>query len=58
MVKTCSHEANMLVQHRPTVTDATCWPRFSTMLENAGLSLDLLRIFVQHRATFDDVGFV
>ena len=54
-VKACSNEANMLVQHHPTLLDATCWPCLNTicwiMLEDVGLSLNLLKIFVQHRAT-------
>ncbi len=46
------NEANMLVQHRyPTLLDATCWPRLNTMLDDVGLSLNLLKIFVKHCAT-------
>ena len=29
-LKAFSNEANMLVQHRPTLLDATCWPRLNT----------------------------
>ncbi len=36
--------------HHPTLLDVTCWPRSNTM-EDVGLSLNLLKIFVQHRAT-------
>ena len=41
----------MLVQRHPTLLDATCWPRLNTMLDDVGLSLNLLKIFIQHRAT-------
>ena len=41
----------MLVQHHPTLLDATCWPRLNTMLDDVGLSLNLLKTFIQHRAT-------
>ena len=45
---------NMLVQHHPTLLNATCWPRLNSicwmMLEEVGLSLNLLIIFVQHCA--------
>ena len=41
----------MLIQHHPTLLDAICWRRLNTMLENVGLSLNLLKIFVQQRAT-------
>ena len=34
--KACSNEANMLVQHHPTLLDATCWPRLNTILDNVG----------------------
>ena len=44
MVKACSNEANMLVQHHPTLLYATCWPRLNTMLEDVGLILNLLKI--------------
>ena len=51
-LKTCSNEASMLVQHHPTLLDATC-PHLNTMLDDVGpdvgLSLNLLKIFVQHR---------
>ncbi len=64
-VKACSNKANMLVQHHPTLLNATCWPRLNTMLDDVGLSLNMLKIFVQHRATLlgqltmlHDVGFV
>ena len=43
----------MLLHHRPTLLNATCWPRLKTMsddVENVGLSLNLLKIFLQHRA--------
>ena len=40
----------MLVQHHPTLLDATCWPRLNTMLD-VGLSLNLLKIFLHHRTT-------
>ena len=43
-VKACSNEANMLVQHHPTLLDATCWPRLNTMLDDVGLILNLLKI--------------
>jgi hypothetical protein len=33
------------------IADATCWRRLNTMLGNVGLSLSLLSIFTQHRAT-------
>ena len=50
--KACSNKANMLVQHRPTLLDATCWPRLNTMLEDVGL------ILIQHcahlKSTHDD----
>ena len=49
--KTCSNKANILVQHHPTLLDATCWPCLNTMLDDVGLSLNLLNIFFQHRAT-------
>ncbi len=49
--KVCSNKANKLVQHHPSLLDATCWPRLNTMLDDVGLSLNLLKIFVQHRAT-------
>ncbi len=43
----------LLVQHHhPTLLDATCWPRLNTMLDDVGLGVSLLKIFVQHRATF------
>ena len=42
----------MLVQQHPILLDATCWPRLNTMLDDDGLSLNLLKIFVQHYATF------
>ena len=48
ILKACSNEANIYVG--PTlsnIVDATCW----MMLEDVGLSLNLLKIFVQHRAT-------
>ena len=32
--------------------DATCWPRLNTMLDDVGLSLSLLKIFVH------DVGLI
>ena len=33
----CSNEANMLVQHHPTMLDATiCWPCLNTMLDDVG----------------------
>ena len=32
-VKTCSNEANMLVQHHPTFLDAIVWPRLNIMLD-------------------------
>ena len=44
----------MLAQHQPILLDAACWPRLNTMLDdvdNVGLSLSLLKMFVQHRAT-------
>ena len=44
-VKACSNEANVLIQHRSTLLDATCWPCLVTMLGDVGLSLNL------HRAT-------
>ena len=50
-VKACSNEANILVQHHPTLLDATCWHRLNTMLEDVGLILNLLKIsssIVQH----------
>ena len=50
-LKACSNEANMLVQHHPTLLDATCWPRLNTMLEDVGLILNLLKIssnIIQH----------
>ena len=60
-LNTCSNEANMLFEHHPTLSDATGWPRLNTMLDNVGrcwimledvgLSLNLLKIFVQHRVT-------
>ena len=50
-LKACSNEANMLVQHHPTLLNATCWPRLNTMLDAVGLSFNLLKIFVQHSAT-------
>ena len=31
--ETKPNEANMLVQHHPTLLDATCWPRLNTMLD-------------------------
>ena len=43
-VKACSNEADMLVQHHPTLLDATCWPRLNSMLEDVGLILNLLKI--------------
>ena len=43
-VKACSNEANMLVQHHPTLLDATCWSRLNTILEDVGLILNLLKI--------------
>ena len=42
-VKACSNEANMLVQHHPTLLDATFWPRLNTMLDDVGLILNLLK---------------
>ena len=39
-----SNEANMSVQHHPTLLDATCWPRLNIMLEDVGLILNLLKI--------------
>ena len=53
-LKACSNEANMSVQHHPTLLDATCWPRLNTMLEDVGLILNLLKIFIQHCATFEE----
>ncbi len=54
----CSNEANILVQHHPTLLVATCWPRLNTMLdgcwimlEDIGFSLNFPKISVQHRAT-------
>ncbi len=44
----------MFVQHHATLLDATCWPRLNTMLDDVGLSLNLLKIFVQHCATLLD----
>ena len=45
----------MLDQYHPTLLDATCWPRLNTMLDDvSGLSLSLLKIFVQHRRTLLD----
>ena len=43
----------MLVQHHPTLFDAASWPRFNAiiMLDYVALSLSLLKIFIQHRAT-------
>ena len=41
----------MLVQHHPTWLDATCWPCLNAILDDVGLSLNLVEIFVQHRAT-------
>ncbi len=35
-IKACSNEANMLVQHHLTLSDATCWPRLNTMLDDVG----------------------
>ena len=43
-IKACSNEANMLVQHHPTLLDATSWPRLNTMLEDVGLISNLLKI--------------
>ena len=37
ILKACSNEAIMLVQHHPTLLDATCWPRLNTVLEDVGL---------------------
>ncbi len=31
-----SNEANMLVQHHPTLLHATCWPHLNTMLDYVG----------------------
>ena len=31
IIKACSNQANMLVQRHPTLLDATCWPRLSTI---------------------------
>ena len=46
-LKACSNEANML--------DVTCWPPVWTpcwmILDNVGLSLSLVKIFIQHRVT-------
>ncbi len=50
-LKACLNEGNMLVQHHLTLLDATCWSRLNTVLEDVDLSLNLLKIFVQHRAT-------
>ena len=36
LIKACSNEANMLVQHHPTLLNATCWPRLNTTLDNVG----------------------
>ena len=33
-LKTCSNEANMLVQHHPTLLDATWWPCLNSMLDD------------------------
>ena len=44
ILKACSNEAIMLVQHHPTLLDATCWPRLNTVLEDVGLILNLLKI--------------
>ena len=41
----------MLVEHHPTLSDATCRPRLNTILDDVCLNLNLLKIFVQHRAT-------
>ncbi len=38
--KACSNG----IQHHPTLLDATCWPRLNTMLEDVGLSLNLLKM--------------
>ena len=46
-LKVCSNEANMLVQHHPTLLDATCWPRLNSILDDVGWSLNLLKICVQ-----------
>ena len=50
-LKACSNKANVLVQNHPTLLDATCWPHLSTMLDDVGLNLSLLKIFIQRRAT-------
>jgi hypothetical protein len=34
-----------------SLLDETCWPRLNTMLDDVSLSLNLLKIFIQHRAT-------
>ena len=36
MSKACSNEANMSVQHHPTLLDATRWSRLNTMLDDVG----------------------
>ena len=44
----------MLAQHHPTLLDATCWACLNTRLEvldDVGLSLNLLEILFQHRET-------
>ena len=30
----CLNEANMLVEHHPTLLDTTSWPRLNTMLDD------------------------
>ncbi len=62
-LKACSNEANMLVQHHPTLLDVTCWPRLNTMLDNVGrcwLEFKLSSNIVQHcwPNMLHDVGFV
>ena len=63
-VNACSNKGNSLsniIQHCWNATlwsniiqhcwNATCWPRLNTMLDDVGLSLNLLKIFVQHHTT-------
>ncbi len=38
--KACSNG----IQHHATLLDATCWPRLNTMLEDVGMSLNLLKM--------------
>jgi hypothetical protein len=53
-LKACLNESNILVQHHPTLLDATCWPYLNTMLmilDNCWLEFKLNNILVQHCAT-------